>query len=313
MRILFTSYHKYPGRLHGVAAHCVHDYLVKGLAELGHEVYYKLKENPIGLLPEGVHFTSLMPSGVDLIHLNDGPVDGVPETDHPWVRILHSDLRIQGKSLDMAVDNWIYVSQTLATLYGSDRYVYNGIDPDEFIYSETKDDYFFFIVGGINRAEKKGLDIALAIAKQTGIRLLVAGSSDDPAALQIFGDRCKAHGATFVGQVSGTQKAELFAGAKAVLFPSQYNEACPLVLAESLMSGTPIITSANGAMPELMEASVGCVCDTIDDYVRAIDLVEDIHPHACRALAMERFHYLNMAKGYLAQYRQEIADSRVHL
>ena len=43
-----------------------------------------------------------------------------------------------------------------------------------------------------------------------------------------------------VGDVRGIQKARLFAGAKALLFPTRLNEAFGLVIAEALMSGTPV-------------------------------------------------------------------------
>jgi hypothetical protein len=33
--------------------------------------------------------------------------------------------------------------------------VYNGIDPQEFIYSESKDDYFLFAVGDLSRANQR--------------------------------------------------------------------------------------------------------------------------------------------------------------
>jgi len=66
--------------------------------------------------------------------------------------------------------NFIYISQTMARLHKSDRFVLNGIDPADFIYSETKNNCFLFVVsGGIEKARsKKGLDIAFWIAKENG-------------------------------------------------------------------------------------------------------------------------------------------------
>jgi len=50
----------------------------------------------------------------------------------------------------------------MARLHKSDRFVLNGIDPADFIYSETKNNCFLFVVsGGIEKARsKKGLDTA---------------------------------------------------------------------------------------------------------------------------------------------------------
>ena len=45
------------------------------------------------------------------------------------MRIVHSDLQYQGLPPSHVTPNCIFVSRTLAGLYGSDRYVHNGIDP----------------------------------------------------------------------------------------------------------------------------------------------------------------------------------------
>lgn len=306
MKINFSSNHRYPGRLHGVASHSVHDNIVKGLSELGHEVWYQLKEDPKGLLPEGVRYTEHRISDADIYHINDGSLLDRMDDDIPWVRVLHCDVRIKGYNLNICHDNWIYVSKTLAKLYNSRRYVLNGIDPAEFIYSETKDDYLFFIVGGLDRAEMKGLELALSIAEQSGMKLKIAGTSDDKHEMALFETYIKSRGAIFCGPVHGKQKAELFAGAKAMIFPSKYNEACPLVIAESLMSGTPVISCANGSCPELLNEKVGMICMDEQDYLQAIEAIDQIKSIDCRNHAMHNFHYMKMAENYVLQYELEL-------
>src|SRR5262249_32686756 len=161
------------------------------------------------------------------------------------VLTVHSDVRYPGlpKETD-APSNWIFVSESLARLYGSQRFVHNGIDPAGFIYSETKEDYFLFVVGDVCRARVKGLEIAFRISELTGIELRVAGGTCNPREALEFARLCYEHGASWVGFVQGQQKAQLFAGAKGLLFPTQYtNEAFGLVLIEALFSGTPVIGS----------------------------------------------------------------------
>jgi len=309
MRICFSSSHQYPGKLHGVAAHAVHDYLVKGLSELGHKVYYCLLEEPEVPLPPGVIYTPDIRYDVDILHLNTGSPLVYPESQGmPWVKIVHSDIRSKGYSLDAVRDNWIFVSQSLARTYGSERYVYNGIDPDEFIYSEAKSNYLLFVVGGIHRAMEKGLNTALDMARKTGVELRIAssGNDDEKAAFDAF---CRREGAVPIGSIHGSRKAEVFAMAKALIMPSQFNEACPLVVMEALMSGTPVIGSANGAIPEMLDETTGFVCKTEADYIHAIENCRKIKPRDCRNAAVERFHYLNMSKGYVREYLREIEKS----
>ena len=57
--------------------------------------------------------------------------------------------------------------------------------------------------------------------------------------------------------------AELLAGARALLFPTRINEGFGLVMAEALMSGTPVIVSDSGALAqELIDPDVGFVQPT---------------------------------------------------
>jgi hypothetical protein len=50
-----------------------------------------------------------------------------------------------GKERPFSCDNWIFVSRTIAQLHGRERYVCNGIDPEEYSFSETKDDYLLYM------------------------------------------------------------------------------------------------------------------------------------------------------------------------
>ena len=114
--------------------------------------------------------------------------------------------------------NTVFVSQSLAGLYGSSRYVRNGLDPDDYIYSETKDDYFLFLASmqgnqHPDKYRKKGLHVALELAK-IGFRLIVAGTARDPALLEEIQRVCRDAGAVFVGDVRGRPKAELLAAPK---------------------------------------------------------------------------------------------------
>ena len=168
-------------------------------------------------------------------------------------------------------------------------------------------------MGGVDRAIPKGLDIAFAIAKATGIELRVAGSTKNPHKMEAFKALCEKNKAIFMGAVYGERKAELFAGAKALLFPSRYNEACPLVIAEALMSGTPVIASDCGANPELIDEKIGFICSNLSAYIRAINQVGKIDPAKCRERAMDKFHYHVMAKGYVQEYKKEIEKYKLAL
>jgi glycosyltransferase involved in cell wall biosynthesis len=302
LRVSILSEHWYPASVGGMASGRVFDCLARGLAELGHEVTCVLSGGLIPL-PHGVTLESEVPAETDIVHVADPTlIQKLGVSGRPWLRTRHVDSTIRGIPRTTAA-NTIYVSRTLASDYGSDCYVWNGVDPDEFFYSDAKQDYVLFLCG-LERAAAKGFDIAMDAARQAGVRLVVGGSSRDRALMARFSEMCAEKGVEYAGEVWGTRRAALLAGAKALLFPTQWNESFGLVMAEALMSGTPVISSNRGACPELITPDVGFVCQGTEDYARAILRAHEIAPSVCRGKAMRDFHYRGMAAEYIKKYQQ---------
>jgi glycosyltransferase involved in cell wall biosynthesis len=321
MRILVSSEHRYPafGGL-GSGLHprtypsgsgfLIHDLLVKGLTELGHEVFYLLPQGAAMPLPPGAKLVTRPVWDADILHsISDRDENLIREWEargRPWVATCHIDMRTIGMSQRPTTENWIFVSRTLAQLHGRTRYVLNGIDPDACIYSEKKQDYFLFM-SSMDWEMKKGLDVALSLAARYRLKLVVAGTGNNYKRIMRITSLCRELGAEYVGDVRGKRKAELLAGAKAFIFPTRVSEAFGLGMVEALMSGTPVICSDKGACPEVITRDVGFVCRHDGDYVNAIRRVSEISPQTCRDKAMREFHYLRMTKDYVAEYEKEIA------
>ncbi len=321
MRVLLSSDHRYPaleevgsGRHPKLypsgSAYLLHDLLARGLAELGHDVFYLLREGAGKPLPDGVTLVSELLPDADILHTvayhDEDLIPPRQASRKPWVTTCHLDLEARGKARSSTTDNWIFVSRTLAELHGRRRFVLNGIDPDEYIYSESKQDYFVFM-SAMDWGEEKGLKTALALSRQMGFRLAVAGTATDYEIIARVQQMCAKVNAIYVGDVRGRQKAELLAGAKGFLFPTKVNEAFGLGMVEAMMSGTPVICSDRGACPELVSEDVGFVCKSESDFVAAINNVGNISPVACREKAMKEFHYLRMVADYVSEYEKEIA------
>jgi glycosyltransferase involved in cell wall biosynthesis len=284
-----------------------------GLTELGHEVFYLLPKGAEAPLPQGVTLLSKPITDVDVFHtmtFRDAElVRWIEDARKPWVATCHLDPTVPGRTLpDPIRDNWIFVSRTLARSLGKNRYVRNGINPREFVFSESKDNYYLFIAS-LEWAYHKGLDTALHLAKLRGFKLVVAGTGKTNKVIEETAKLCAAAGADFVGDVRGAEKANLLAGARALLFPTRVNEAFGLVMAEALMSGTPVICSDKGACPELISPEIGFVCATERDYAEAFERIDEIDPQACRSKAMADYHYLRMTKDYVREYAKEVTGS----
>jgi len=309
MRILLSSNHRYPadptsgsGRQprelpSGSGMH-MHDLLAKGLARLGHEVLYLLPKGAGEPLPAGVTMVSEPVRDVDIYHnqayRDQDVVAYMAAAGVPWVTTCHLDIRARGWERRDVTRQWIYVSRTLAESHGSNRYVLNGIDADSFVFSREKQDYLLFMAA-MDYAESKGLDAALSLAAEAGVKLVVAGTGRTWEIVDAAAERCHAGGAEYVGDVRGNEKAELLGKARAPILPTKVNEAFGLVLAEALMSGTPVICSGLGACAEIVTQDVGFVCRTRQEYLHAIAGVNSIPPDRCRAKAMNEFQYTRTA------------------
>ncbi|MDF1698291.1 MAG: glycosyltransferase [Saprospiraceae bacterium] len=324
MRILITSNHTYPAQSKsaksygfvacespsGSAQH-IQDLLAKGLAERGHDVFYYLPKGWDCDAPAGVKFVSQPIKDFDIFH--DKHHDDIFRSDHfmlkypdvPYVTSCHVDFKHLNRPRSLSKPSWIYVSETLASAYQSDRFVWNGLDPDDFVYKTEKEDYILFI-SALGNAKKKGLHIALELSRKMGFKLVIAGGAREQETIDKYKQIAKEYNAEYLGDIKGRAKAELYANAKAVLFPTQLNEACGLITIEALMSGTPIIASTNGACPELIDTETGFTCSTEAEYIYAIENIPTIDPAKCRAKAIKDYNYKSMAEGYEREYQKEI-------
>lgn len=318
MRILLASCHRYPvygangsglqpKRYPSGSGYHIHDLLARGLAKDGHEVLYYLPTGVETPLPAGVREVSSPLPDADIFHAPiaiEGFAPFIKESARSHVRpCLFTCHKVEPGA---AASNWVFVSRYHALAYGSDRVILNGVDPDDLIFSETKDDYILFM-GAMDRAREKGLDRALALAKRAGLRLVVAGTGLNQETIIKVVNLCAHFGAEYVGDVRGTQKAELLAGARALLFPSRMTEGCPLVILEAMFSGTPVISSPNGGALEIVTPATGFICDGDQEWLSALDRLAVVSPSRCRQVAEEKFHYRRMVGDYVREYQVEIA------
>ena len=178
---------------------------------------------------------------------------------------------------------------------GGRHFVYNGIDPDDYAFADDKEDFLLFL--GLARRRVKGVDRAERIARAAGVRLVIAGGRRFHLSPRIRS----------VGLEDDRQKRDLLSRARALLNPIRWEEPFGLVVVEALASGTPVLASRRGAMPELITPEVGILCDDDEAFVRGLEGVGAIDAAACRGRVEDCFTHLHMARGYLRLYELAIA------
>lgn len=167
-----------------------------------------------------------------------------------------------------------------------DAVIPNYYDPDDFPYSDKKEDYLLYIGRIIGR---KGVSVASEIAKSTGNKLYVVGQGDldnEKEGLHLSGE----NHIIYKSAVGPKERGELMKNAKAVLVPTLYLEPFGGVNVEAQLCGTPVITTDWGAFPEtVLHGTTGFRCRTFEEFCWAVNNVHSINPEDCRYWAENNY------------------------
>ncbi|HEU5259859.1 MAG TPA: glycosyltransferase [Gemmatimonadales bacterium] len=306
MHVVVASHQLLPAKGYGGLQRVVVS-LVRGLATLGHRVTLlappgtrlaeaAVVEVPARKLGDVTELARYLPRDAQILHAHFA-LRRAPPGELPFVQTIHRNLK-PGASLD---PHTIFLSHDHARRHGSDVFVYNGLDPAEYRFRRfpKRPGQYDLFLGKLHSA--KGYHWAVEAAKRTGHKLIVAG-----------GWRPSFTGSVkYVGEVDGTQKATLLARARCVWNPAQWDEPFGLVTIEALLSGTPVLGTHRGALPELVTPDVGALCDTLEQTIAAAETIHTRRPEACRARAERHFTHVVMAGEYVRMYRSLLETGRL--
>jgi glycosyltransferase involved in cell wall biosynthesis len=209
----------------------------------------------------------------------------------------------------------------------------HGVDVDAYAFRDRPSTTpYLFNIGRITR--DKGQDIAVAVAKQSGAKLVLAGcvqnKKDDraffsslrrsidlvvdvsqrPVNSDYFDQVMKPILSSekqiiYIGELDTAAKKHWFRHAEATLFPIRWGEPFGMVLIESMAAGTPIVGFGRGSVPEIVkDGTTGFIVDSVESMVRAVGRTECIDRRDCRRHVAERFSIQKMTEGYEALYER---------
>lgn len=315
--------------------------LADGLVEHGHEVTlfatgdsqtkatleYAFPEAPgprhiNSLWHDAVHSIRAFrnPGRFDILHVHTpwsalaaGVASGVPV-----VHTLHGSFTPEMRRLyaEVAESVWfVPISGAQRRQMSGLRYtdvVYNGIDLELYPFSAKKDDYVLF-VGRV--APEKGLRNAMLAAQEAGLRLVCALKIVSESERRewrmnvapILSSEVEVH-----RDISHEEKVRLMEGARALLFPIDWEEPFGMVMTEAMACGTPVIATPRGSVPEVVaDGETGFVVP-VEGYSRAaaeqLRRIDEIDPDACRARVRERFSKEAMVTAYERVFEQVLAE-----
>ncbi|NJM72472.1 MAG: glycosyltransferase family 4 protein [Scytonema sp. RU_4_4] len=185
--------------------------------------------------------------------------------------------------------------------------VYNGIKIEDYPFvAQAKEPPYLAFLGRFS--PEKGPQHAIAIAKQAGWRLKMAGKVDvvdteffeKEIAPLIDGQQIE-----YLGEVDHAAKVELLGNASMTLFPITWREPFGLVMIESMATGTPVIGINMGSVPEVIaHGKTGFVCHSYEQMAQMIPAALKLNRQTCREYVENRFTVSQMVDGYEAVYEQ---------
>lgn len=268
-------------------------WLAQGLSELGHTVTViagRGTELPDVSITEidtaagnrhDFDVTPFIPEDADIVHFFV-PIHRPPAVPHLWT------MQGNGRPGFDPGDKCVFVSRDHARRHGSEIFVHNGINLEEYSYSATKGEDLLYL-GRLDNV--KGWKTAVRVAKAARRKLVLAGGWRPSLNRNV----------EFVGKIGGPRKMKLLAASQAMLMPVEWPEPFGIVIPESLASGTPVIGRPLGSLPELLPEHVGGLSLDEDQLVA---WAKNPHwsPTECRRHAEKFFGHLKMAERYLELY-----------
>lgn len=140
--------------------------------------------------------------------------------------------------------------------------------------------------------ERKGVEVAVNVARTTGMQLFLAGE----------GDYRPGEGESniqYIGAVGPEERADLMGDARCLLAPTQYIEPFGGVVVEAALTGTPAITTDWGAFSEtVVHGETGYRCRRLGEFIWAAEHISELD----RAPIAERARRLYSTEAIAPRY-----------
>jgi glycosyltransferase involved in cell wall biosynthesis len=181
--------------------------------------------------------------------------------------------------------------------------IHHGIDVERVPMGRGAGGYASFLG---RMSPDKGPRQAALIARAAGVPLRMAAKIREPAERDYFDSAVKpllCSDVEYVGELGLRDKLELVGESFALLNPIQWAEPFGLVMIEALATGTPVVTTASGSAPEIIDDDVtGFLRKGLLPLAAALLDAARLDRTACRAAALRRFDAKRMVAEHIRLY-----------
>lgn len=284
--------------------------LAKELHLLGHRVTFLL---PAGsscdfanllILDPSKTLNEQIPAEIDLVHFQKQPDEFI---EKPHLVTINGN----GNKNRILSINSVFVSQNHAERHGSDSFVHNGLDWNDYEKPnlDLKRNRFHFLGNAAWRIKNvKGAIKTIHKTPKDHLDVLGGKRFNFKMGLRFtFSSRIHFH-----GMVGGHQKFQLLNSSKGLIFPVLWHEPFGLAITESLFYGCPIFATPYGSLPELVNPEIGFLSNNSADLAEAILQSDQYNPLICHAIARDLFDSKTMAKKYLSMYEKVLNGEQLN-
>lgn len=300
MRILIVNNSKIPAFFYGGTERVIWA-LGKELAELGHQVVYLVAEGSFCSFAEVVPIDTTksiidqIPDTVDIVHFNFIPQD-LDQIRKPYIITMHGN-----PGSEILDANTVFVSRDHARRYGSDVFVYNGLDWQEYGQPEltVSRSYFHFLGKAAWRVKNvKGAINVVSKTKHEKLNVLGGKRFNFKMGIRLtISPRV-----TFFNKIGGDEKNKVLQHSKGLIFPVRWHEPFGLAIIESLYFGCPVFGTPYGSLPELVGSDFGFLSSSSNELASAIMHSTNYSSKKCHEYAQEMFNSKKMCQNYLHIY-----------
>ena len=160
---------------------------------------------------------------------------------------------------------------------------------------------------------EKGPRQAALVARAAGVPLRMAAKVREPAEREYFESQVKpllCSDVEFLGELGLQDKLELVGSSFALLNPIRWAEPFGLVMIEALATGTPIVATPVGSVPEIVDDGVtGYLRTSCSQLAEALLLAPQLDRVACREAAVHRFSTERMVAEHVRIYEDRLSGS----
>lgn len=158
--------------------------------------------------------------------------------------------------------NFVSISDAQRTIFPALTYkatIYNGTDANFYAYEENPTGDYLLYIGRMN--SYKGIHTAIKIAQNMNLKLKIASplpfktQVDYKEVMDYYDNQIQpflSASIEYIGEVLAEEKIRLIKNAKLLIFPIERPEPFGMTVIESMSCGTPVITYAMGALPEII-------------------------------------------------------------